>query len=324
MSTARRQSGSGRETIRGVTPRAVAFARFDLPLTLWEGCLMLGRLLATSIIVATVIFHATIVPAQESSGKTASPPGDEPQSTGSPTTTKAAPTPATSVPRSPGSPDDTATPAAGSKRKLERATFGGGCFWHVEAEFQALPGVKEAVSGYAGGNVPSPSYEMVHSGLTGHAEVVMVEFDPSVISYEKILKVFWSIHDPTSINRQGEDEGPQYRSVIFYHNDDQRLAALKSYRALTAAGVFGRPIVTQLMPLKAFYRAEDYHQDYYGGMARASARRKHAATTKTKKSGTKAARTARPARTEPAAGLPEVPASAKDPFAAAAESPRQF
>ena len=140
---------------------------------------------------------------------------------------------------------------------------------------------------------------MVHSGLTGHAEVVMVEFDPSVISYDKLLKVFWSIHDPTSINRQGEDEGPQYRSVIFYHNDEQRQAALKSYRALTAAGVFSRPIVTQLVPLKAFYRAEDYHQDYYGGKPRAhrvaAHDRPHTATAKTKKSATKASRSARPA-----------------------------
>jgi peptide-methionine (S)-S-oxide reductase len=287
---------------------------------------MLGRLLTTSIIVAIVTFQATIVPAQESSGKTGSPAIDLPQSTGSPSNTEPERTRTSTAPRSLGNKDDTATPATAapaSKRQLERATFGGGCFWHVEAEFQSLPGVREAVSGYAGGNVPFPSYDMVHSGLTGHAEVVMVEYDPSVISYEKLLKVFWSIHDPTSINRQGEDEGPQYRSVIFYHNDEQRQAALKSYRALSAGRALTRPIVTQLVPLKAFYRAEDYHQDYYG-KPRASSRRKQTATAKSKKSATKASRSARPARTEPPADLPEVPASAKDPFAGAAEGPRSF
>ena len=158
------------------------------------------------------------------------------------------------------------------KPKTEQATFGGGCFWHVEAEFERLNGVNWAVSGYAGGNVPYPSYEMVHEGFTGHAEVVMVDYDPEVISYEDLLNVFWKIHDPTSINRQGEDEGPQYRSVIFYHNEEQRRAALKSYRTLTDLGVYRLPIVTQLVPLKAFYRAEDYHQDYYGGKPRAEHR----------------------------------------------------
>jgi peptide methionine sulfoxide reductase MsrA len=133
--------------------------------------------------------------------------------------------------------------------------------------------------------------------------------------------VFWSIHDPTSINRQGPDEGPQYRSVIFYHNEDQKLAALKSYRALTNAGVFRRPIVTQLVPMKAFYIAEDYHQDYYGGKVRASSRRQRTTTAKAKakKPATKASRSARPAVAEP----PEMPTSAKDPFADAA-GPRQF
>ena len=132
-------------------------------------------------------------------------------------------------------------------------------------EFEWLPGVKSAVSGYAGGHVPNPSYEMVHEGDTGHAEVVQVEYDPSVITYEQLLKVFWHGHDPTQWNRQGPDVGTQYRSVIFYHNEAQRKAALKSYRELTAARAFRAPIVTQLMPMKAFYRAEDYHQNYYGG-----------------------------------------------------------
>jgi peptide-methionine (S)-S-oxide reductase len=149
--------------------------------------------------------------------------------------------------------------------KLEKATFGGGCFWHVEAEFEWLPGVKSAVSGYAGGHVPNPSYEMVHEGDTGHIEVVQVDYDPSVISYEQLLKVFWRGHDPTQWNRQGPDVGTQYRSAIFYHNEAQRKAALKSYQELTAARTYRAPIVTLLLPMKAFYRAEEYHQNYYGG-----------------------------------------------------------
>ena len=158
-----------------------------------------------------------------------------------------------------GSPGDSTGP------KLEKATFGAGCFWHVEAEFEWLPGVQSAVSGYAGGHVANPSYEMVHEGETGHVEVVQVTYDPAVITYEQLLKVFWHGHDPTQWNRQGPDFGTQYRSAIFYHNEDQRKAALKSYRELTAARVYRAPIVTQLLPMKAFYRAEEYHQNYYGG-----------------------------------------------------------
>ncbi len=147
---------------------------------------------------------------------------------------------------------DVKTPASpASKPKSEQATFGAGCFWHVEAVFERLKGVNSAVSGYAGGVVPYPSYEMVHEGTTGHAEVVMVDYDPEVISFDDLLKVFWKSHDPTSINRQGEDVGPQYRSVVFYHNDEQRKATLRSYKALTQARVFRSPIVTQLVPMRA-------------------------------------------------------------------------
>jgi peptide-methionine (S)-S-oxide reductase len=184
------------------------------------------------------------------------------------------------------------------KPKVERATFGAGCFWHVEAVFERLKGVNWAVSGYAGGGIPYPSYEMVHEGTTGHAEVVMVEFDPEVITYDDLLKVFWKNHDPTSINRQGEDEGPQYRSVIFYHNEAQRKAALKSYRALTEKRVYRSPIVTQLVPMRAFYKAEEYHQNYYGGKPRASTRRK-ATTAKLKKSAGAKAKSS-PAAVKPA------------------------
>ncbi len=157
------------------------------------------------------------------------------------------------------SPGDSAGP------KLEKATFGAGCFWHVEYDFEWLPGVKSAVSGYSGGRVANPSYEMVHEGETGHAEVVQVTYDPAVISYEKLLNVFWHSHDPTQWMRQGPDVGTQYRSVIFYHNEAQRKAALKSYQQLVSERRFRAPIVTQLMPMKAFYRAEEYHQNYYGG-----------------------------------------------------------
>jgi peptide-methionine (S)-S-oxide reductase len=179
------------------------------------------------------------------------------------------------------------SPQPKPKPKSELAAFGAGCFWHVEDVFERLDGVKSAVSGYAGGSVPYPTYEMVHEGTTGHAETVVVEFDPNVISYEKLLKVFWSSHDPTSLNRQGPDVGPQYRSAIFFYNEDQRRAALASYRDLTRARVYRSPIVTELVPMKAFFQAEDYHQDYYGGKPLPTIRRRKTATSKAKKAQTK-------------------------------------
>ncbi len=176
-----------------------------------------------------------------------------------------------------------------------------------------MKGVKNAVSGYSGGVVPYPSYEMVHTGETGHAEVVQVEYDPSVISYENLLSVFWRCHDPTSINRQGEDEGPQYRSVIFYHSEAQRKAALKSYEQLTRARVFRRPIVTQLFPMRAFFQAEDYHQNYYSGMRPTTMRRRRPAAlhtnAKVKPAPTKSKGAGRSAR-KPLS--PPAPASAND------------
>ncbi len=182
------------------------------------------------------------------------------------------------------------TGSTASEPKYELATFGAGCFWHVEADFERLNGVVSAVSGYAGGNVRNPNYEMVHEGYTGHAEVVMVQYDPEIISYEGLLKVFWQCHDPTTMNRQGPDVGPQYRSIILYHNEEQRKAALKSYQQLVDGRAFARPIVTQLFPLKAFYRAEDEHQDYYGGKPRATTRRRATSTAKSKKPQSKVAR----------------------------------
>ncbi len=145
--------------------------------------------------------------------------------------------------------------------KTERATLGGGCFWCVEATLELLPGVKNVVSGYAGGHKENPTYEAVITKTTGHAEVVQVEFDPAVISYEKLLEAFWEVHDPTTLNRQGNDVGPQYRSIILYHNDAQKLAAERSKAAEQKK--LSRPIVTEIVPLKKFYEAEAYHQDYF-------------------------------------------------------------
>lgn len=150
-----------------------------------------------------------------------------------------------------------------SKGQTERATFGGGCFWCTEAVFERIPGVKSVVSGYAGGRVPYPTYEMVCSGLTGHAEVVQIEFDPDVVSYEKLLKVFFAAHDPTTPNMQADDVGTNYRSIILYHSEEQKQAALKYYKDLTARKVYHAPIVTELVPMNGFYPAEPYHQNYY-------------------------------------------------------------
>ena len=152
-------------------------------------------------------------------------------------------------------------PTSAKSAKSERITFGGGCFWCMEAVFQRLKGVKSAASGFAGGKVPNPSYERVCQGDTGHAEVVQLEFDPSQVSSETLLHVFWAAHDPTTLNRQGADFGTQYRSIILYENDAQKTAAEKS--KAEAQKDFSDPIVTQIVPLKAFYKAEAYHQDYF-------------------------------------------------------------
>jgi peptide-methionine (S)-S-oxide reductase len=154
-----------------------------------------------------------------------------------------------------------AEPSKPAAAKTELATFGGGCFWCTEAVFELVDGVKFSTSGYAGGTVPDPTYEQVCTGATGHAEVIQVEFDPARVSYGKLLETFWKAHDPTTLNRQGNDRGTQYRSVIFYHSEAQKLAAEKSKRAAQAK--FADPIVTEIVPLTKFYRAEDYHQDYY-------------------------------------------------------------
>jgi peptide-methionine (S)-S-oxide reductase len=147
-------------------------------------------------------------------------------------------------------------------QNLQTATFGAGCFWGVETAFRALNGVVDAAVGYAGGHTENPTYEEVCSKSTGHAEVVQVHFDPTRTSYEELLKVFWTNHDPTQLNRQGPDIGTQYRSVIFYHTPDQETAARASKEVLDKSGRFPRPIVTLIESAPTFYRAEEYHQQY--------------------------------------------------------------
>jgi len=146
---------------------------------------------------------------------------------------------------------------------LATATFGNGCFWCTEAVFQQLKGVQRVVSGYSGGSVKNPTYRQVCTGETGHAEVIQITYDPALISYEELLEVFWQTHDPTTLNRQGPDKGTQYRSAIFYHSDKQKELAEKYKKKLDAAGVFARPIVTEIVPFTEFYRAEAYHQNYF-------------------------------------------------------------
>ena len=145
----------------------------------------------------------------------------------------------------------------------EIGTLGGGCFWCLEAIFSELSGVKKVESGYCGGTVPNPTYEQVCTGRTGHAEVVQVTFDPAVLSYKDLLRVFFTMHDPTTLNRQGADVGTNYRSVIFYHTPEQKTQASEVIEEITGANVWDAPIVTQLQPFEAFYRAEQYHQEYF-------------------------------------------------------------
>lgn len=146
---------------------------------------------------------------------------------------------------------------------LEKATFGEGCFWCTEAVFERVEGVHSVVSGYAGGTVKDPTYKLVCDGNTGHAEVVQVSYDPAIVSYDELLEIFFKTHDPTTLNRQGADVGTQYRSVIFYHNDDQKKKAEYYKNELDKSGAWDKPIVTEISPLNNFYLAEDYHQNYF-------------------------------------------------------------
>ena len=153
--------------------------------------------------------------------------------------------------------------AVGPQQKMEVATFGNGCFWCTEAIFQQLKGVSKVESGYSGGHVENPTYKEVCSETTGHAEVLQITYDPSVITYDELLEVFWETHDPTTLNRQGNDRGTQYRSAVFYHNEEQKTLAEKYKKELDASGAWKDPIVTEITAFEKFYVAEDYHQNYY-------------------------------------------------------------
>lgn len=146
---------------------------------------------------------------------------------------------------------------------LEVATIGGGCFWCTEAIYQDLKGVEKVLSGYSGGYLAKPTYKQVTSGTTGHAEVIQVFYDPTIISFDEILEIFWSTHDPTTLNRQGADVGPQYRSAVFYHSESQKEKAELYKNKLNESGAFNKPIVTEVTPFSNFYVAEDYHQNYF-------------------------------------------------------------
>lgn len=150
-----------------------------------------------------------------------------------------------------------------SNTRLDTATFGAGCFWCVEAVFQDLEGVKSVASGYSGGKIKNPTYREVCSGLTGHAEVIQIAYNPDKISFDELLEVFWQTHDPTTLNQQGADRGTQYRSVVFYHNEEQKVLAEKYKKALNDSQAFANPVVTEISAYTEFYKAEDYHQNYF-------------------------------------------------------------
>lgn len=166
--------------------------------------------------------------------------------------------------------DKTAEEPVKSTSIMDTATFGAGCYWCVEAQFQLLEGVLTVVSGFSGGTVKNPAYREVCNGTTGHAEVIQITYDPAKISYEELLAAFWQSHDPTQLNRQGNDIGTQYRSVIFYHSEKQKELAEKYKKELDASGAFDKPIVTEISPAAPFYKADDYHQNYFNENAEQS------------------------------------------------------
>jgi peptide-methionine (S)-S-oxide reductase len=229
---------------------------------------MISRILAASVTIAVILGLSGVAPGQDA----ASPP---PKAKTDPAADKPGPPQEMPDTAKPGTPQDKPTPekadapktstekAAHKGPKIEKATFGGGCFWSFEATFERVPGVKSVTSGFAGGNVPNPSYQMVCTGETGHAEVIQIEYDASIVSYEKLLNLFWHAHDPTQVNMQGDDIGTQYRSIILYHNEAQRQAALKSHKEVVARRLYRGRIATQLVPFNAFFPAEPYHQDYF-------------------------------------------------------------
>lgn len=208
------------------------------------------------------------IPSPESTAETtpgAEAPSGSGQSPAAPATSASTTHPKADAPEtaSPQNAMKEANNAAAPGKKQEVITLGGGCFWCVEAVMKRLDGVQSVVSGYMGGHVENPTYEQVCTKTTGHAEVVQVTFDPSVITLDEILDVFWQAHDPTTLNRQGNDVGPQYRSVIFYHSPEQRNVAVQSMKQLDESKAYESPAVTEIVEASAFWKAEDYHQDYY-------------------------------------------------------------
>ena len=157
----------------------------------------------------------------------------------------------------------TATNLKPTNSKMETATFANGCFWCTEAVFQQLKGVQSVASGYMGGQVDNPTYKQVCTGETGHAECLQIIFDPAVITFDELLEVFWKTHDPTTLNRQGNDSGTQYRSAVFYHSENQKVLAEKYKKEINESGAYSKPIVTEISPASKFYKAEDYHQNYF-------------------------------------------------------------
>ena len=205
--------------------------------------------------------------AQPAPSETPESPMQDPASPDPASSDPASPDPASSEAEVPAAGDPQAESETrteeGAEKELSLATFGGGCFWCVEAVFLRLKGVHKAVSGFSGGHVEDPDYKEVITGRTGHAEVVQIHFDPDVISYADLLEVFFEVHDPTTLNRQGNDVGTQYRSIILFHDDAQRVAAEKHLQSLADAGRFEASVVTQLQAYERFHPAEDYHQDYF-------------------------------------------------------------
>lgn len=226
-------------------------------------------LLLLALVLASCSRAADRRPGRQASSETPSDstPGRAVRATGSgvpggsPGATTPPPAGSGTSPASPGTPSGHV--GDGSPPPLQEAYLAGGCFWCVEAVFEELKGVKSAVSGYTGGAAPRPTYQQVCNGTTGHAEAVRVTFDPAVISYRQLLDVFFVVHDPTTLDRQGADVGTQYRSAIFYTSEGQKRDAEQAKRDVEASGEWGAPLVTQIVPLTEFYAAEEYHQDYY-------------------------------------------------------------
>jgi peptide-methionine (S)-S-oxide reductase len=219
--------------------------------------------LATAILLAAFMAIAVAAAADEDAPAKSPAKTRRGKAASSPTVKKPAKTAGKRHAAAAPTPDDQPAGETGEPARLETATFGFGCFWCGEAVFQQLKGVHSVVSGYSGGTVKNPTYEQVGLGVTGHAEVVQLEFDPQVISFDELLEVFWQTHDPTTLNQQGADIGTQYRSVIFYHNDEQKELAEHYKTELETEHAFRRPIVTEIAEFTEFYRAEDYHQNYY-------------------------------------------------------------